>query len=318
MTSAAAPLPADEAASIIDELGDSVPAGIGRVRPYTFGQEKVRAPEQLTGLERLGEKVARALRGAIEPFTQARTQVSAQPLAILPYADWVAGLPFFMSLSHYRLQPLRGGMLIAIEPGFVAALIERFYGGSAGGPSPRRSEFTAGEELLLGRLLDKLLAILVEQWSEVTPITATLAQRETSSTHIGFVRAEEPVVVQSFTVKPADGEAATLAVVYPLAMLKPIEERMAVRIHDDEPAGSSDWRERLAAALGAVPLPVRSVLARPEITLAELMELKVGDVIPIQLNPRTPLLIAQRAIAEGTIGEQDGRAALLIEKVGAN
>jgi flagellar motor switch protein FliM len=92
---------------------------------------------------------------------------------------------------------------------------------------------------------------------------------------------------------------------------------MATKVHDDDDSSSNDaWRRRLGHALAQVSLPVRSVLARPEISVAGLLALKPGDVIPITLAPRTPLLAGSRRIAEGVIGEQEGRAALMIEKVG--
>ena len=315
------PLPDEDARHILDELelGGATLADNGRdVQRFALGTDSFRAVERLTGLERMGEKIARALRVAIEPMAQARTLVTPAALETCRYDEWADALPYFMSLSHYRLRPMKGGMLVAIPPEFVTALIDRFYGG--GGiitQRNRRGEFSASEELLLARLLEKLVGILHEVWNEVTPVDMALVARETTGSHIAFLRDEDPVVVQSFAVAPQDGEPAAITIVYPLAMLRPIEEQMAARVHDDGPVDNAAWRSVLAGALSQVTLPVRSVLARPQITLGELMALQVGDVIPIQLAARTPLLVASRAIAEGVIGEQDGRAAMMIEKVGS-
>lgn len=288
-----------------------------QVLPFALGSDSFRATERLSGLERMGEKIARALRAAVEPMAQSRTLVTPAALETCRFDEWMEGLPFFVSVSHYRLRPLKGGMLVTIPPEFVAQLIERFYGGAPSTPGrSRKQEFSASEELLLARLLEKLVTILHEVWNEVTPVDMGLVARETSSAHIGFLRPDDLVVVQSFAVAPQDGDPAAISVVYPHAMLRPIEEQMAARVHDDAPAGNGQWRGQLAASLAQVTLPVRSVLARPTLSVAELLALKPGDVIPIQLAPRTPLLVAQRVVAEGVIGEQDGRAALLIEKVG--
>ncbi|QJU56856.1 flagellar motor switch protein FliM [Sphingomonas sp. AP4-R1] len=288
------------------------------VRAFALGSDSFRPAERLTGLERMGEKIARSLRTVIEPFVQVRTQVTAVPLSTRSFDDWLEAQPNLISLSHYRLQPMKGGMLIAVPADFVAALIERFYGGQSG-PQPnagKRLEFSASEELLLARLLEKVSSIMVEAWRDVMPVEANLAQRETSRFHIRFVRPDDQVVIQNFTITPTEGTPATITVLYPLAMLRPIEEQMSKRVVDEAPSGNSAWKSMLAASLAEVQLPVRSILARPEISLAQLMSLKAGDVIPIQILPRTPLLIASRTVAEGQIGEQDGRAAMLIERVG--
>ena len=286
------------------------------VQPYAFGQEGPRSAERLTGLERMGEKLARAMRPAIEPIARARLAVKAEALEIRTYQSWQAEQPEFSALTLYRLRPLRGGMLVQIDADFVASLVEIFYGGAPGTSIKRKpGDFTASEELLLNRLLEKISGIFASHWNEVTPIELVLGSRETNVAHLPFLRGEEMVVVQKFALS-AGVAPTTISVLYPLAMLRPIEEKLEARVHDEDRSASQDWRWRLAEALMQVSLPVRSVLARPEISVAELLALKPGDVIPITLPPRTPLLAGARRIADGVIGEQDGRAALMIEKVG--
>jgi len=164
-------------------------------------------------------------------------------------------------------------------------------------------------------LLEKISAILASHWNDVTPVELAFGARETNVVHMPFLRGDEMAVVQNFTVV-VGAQPTVISVLYPLSMLRPIEEKLEARVQDEDLAASEDWRWRLGAALSQVSLPVRSVLARPEISVAELLALKPGDVIPINLPPRTPLLAGARMIADGVIGEQDGRAALMIEKVG--
>ncbi|NIJ09583.1 flagellar motor switch protein FliM [Sphingomonas vulcanisoli] len=308
----------DQAAQILEEL---VASGDAPAQPELFalGTRRERPSERLHALERVGEKVSRALRGAIEPLAAARTRVIAQPITTGAYEDFTDTLAPFTSYSHYRLDPLNGGMLVTIEPQFVVALLERYYGGGIGQAEPfTRKEFTAGEEMLLGRLLDRVVTTLAEQWQPLAPIEPRLVQRETALADIGFLRGEDQVVIQRFTLSPDGCASTTVSIVYPLALIKPIEERMQHQAEDTSPTAAQAWRAKLSSALSEVRLPVRSVLARPEITLNQLMALKVGDVIPIQLTDRTPLLVASRQVAAGTIGEQEGRAAMLIEKIGRN
>ena len=297
----------------------SVPEPEATPAPYALGTRRNRPDERLHALERTGEKIARALRGAIEPLAAARTRVIAQPITISSFEEFSSSLAPFTSFSHYRLDPLSGGMLVAVEPQFVVALLERYYGGGIGQAEPlTRREFTPGEDLLLGRLLDRFVGTLAEQWQPLAPIAPRLAQRETALADISFLRDDDAVAVQRFQLSP-DGCASTVvSVAYPLALVKPIEDRMQHHVEDSSPTAAEAWRLKLSSALAEVRLPVRSVLARPEITLNQLMALKVGDVIPIQLSDRTPLLVASRQVAAGTIGEQEGRAAMLIEQIGRN
>ena len=68
-------------------------------------------------------------------------------------------------------------------------------------------------------------------------------------------------------------------------------------------------------ALRDVRLPVRSVLARPEISLVKLLSLEVGDIIPLTMPRHVPVTVAGRSFAVGSIGEANGNAAIMIEHI---
>lgn len=318
-----APLSPKASALILDELAEATPE-IGfdaepaaAAQPYVFGQSQAAPIERLTGLERIGDRTARALRPAIEPIARTPVTVTAAPIEVCPYEDWRDEQPAFAALALFRARPLKGCMLVQIEAEFIAALVEIFYGGAPTAARKRKpGDFSASEELLRDRVLDRFIAVLAAQWNELTTIELTPAARETALGQLSFVRADEPVAVQRFAIS-AGTVATTISVVTPLATLRPMEEALAARSDDSvDSGGGEEWRRRLGRALEQVELPVRSVLARPEISVAELLALKPGDVIPITLPPHTPLLAGTRAIATGVIGEQDGRAALRIDSVG--
>lgn len=318
MTKAGSDLSGEEVAALMEELSD---AGVDapsatEVRPFTLGQEALRPAARLAGLDRMNERLARRFRAMLEPLARAKVIVEAEPPETRRFEDWRADLPEFTSLSLYRLRPLKGGMLIALEPHFITSMVDAFYGGSGTSHHHKASEFTASEERLLGRLTQGMIDILVELWSEVTPLAPVLASREVNAAYASLVRPDEAVVIQRFAVKPAHGRGTTFQILYPLTTLRPIEAELAARVHDDQGEADGEWRWRLGAALENVRLPVRSVLARPELSVAQLMALKPGDVIPVTLSPTVPLLVNSKQVAEGSIGEQDGRAALRIHHMG--
>lgn len=318
MTSSESALSGLEVAALMEELSDAglEPAASGEPQPFALGQTAIRPTAQLAGLSRMNERLAKRLRTVIEPFARTRVEAEALPIETMRYEDWSADQPYFLSLSLYRLRPLKGGMLIAIEPGFISSLVDAFYGGTGRSMPNRAQELTPAEDRLLGRLSEALTGMLVEAWSGVVSLEASLAARETNIAYVGLVRPEEAVVAQRFRVQLLGGRPTTISIIYPLSMIRPIEEELAAKVHQGSHNEDSGWALRMAGALENVRLPVRCVLARPEMSVSELMALKPGDVIPISLGQRVPLLVASRKLAEGTIGEQEGRAALMIEAVG--
>jgi flagellar motor switch protein FliM len=313
------PLSGDEVAALMSELNEAAeeaaPIADGEVRSFALGRETMRPAARLAALERMGERMAGRLRLVIEPFSRARCMVTAEPLQTLRFDDLRAELPPFTSISLYRLRPLKAGTMVILEPAFIASMVDTFYGGTGQATKHRRQEFTPAEDRLLGRIADAVVEALVQTWADITPIVSALAARETNADYATMVRGDEGVVVQRFAVTPGQGAASMITIVYPLAALRPFEAQLSAKVHADAGPVDHDWRMRLEMALEGVRLPVRSVLARPELTVSQLLALKPGDVIPINLAPKVPLIVANKRLAWGTIGEQEGRAALMIEQI---
>jgi flagellar motor switch protein FliM len=298
-----------------DTPREGIAAGGARVQPFALGELSARPEGGIAGIERMGERLTRFLRAGIEPIARVKKQITAEPVRSLTFGAWLDELPTHTSLSHFRAPPLRNGTIISVDPDFVTQLVDSYYGGSGKPGRARAREFTPTEDRLLVKLTDAIAAAIREAWSDVAALEPVLAARETTTALASFVRRDEPIVVQPFSIVRAGGKPTTVTIAYTAAGLRQFESLFAAKVHggggDDDP----EWRHRMAAALENVRLPVRSVLARPEMTLSQLMQLKPGDVIPIALPTKAPLIVADRRLAYGTIGEREGKAALMIEQV---
>jgi flagellar motor switch protein FliM len=296
--------------------GDPEGAGpSGAARPFPFGGDAGRPMAVLPAVDRLNERMVRRIRDLIEPFARAKPNVAVEPTVVRGFGDWQAEQSEFVSLSLYGFKPMKGAVLLRIEPEFVSRLVDAYYGGTGAPPTRRAREFTATEENLAARLADTLAAALGQVWSEVLPVQPLLRSRETHAGFAGMAKPEEAIAVSQFTIAPWPGQAATIEFLYPVAGLRALEHLLVGKSADDVGLPGGDWRRRMNAAVGEVRIKARTVLARPELALSELMQLQVGDVIPVSLPAHVPLIVEGRRFAIGTIGEHDGRAALKIEKV---
>lgn len=308
-------LTGEEISALMSGGRDEAARGEGPARPFAFGAEAARPTPTLPAIDRLNERMVRRLRDVIEPFARAKPKIGAAPTLVRKFADWQAEQPEFTSLSLYNFKPMKGPILLKIEPEFVSRLVDAFYGGSGTVTTRRTREFTGTEESLLGRLATDLIDALAEIWAEIVPIRASLRARETNIGFATLAKPDEAVAVSQFTIQPWPGESATIEFLYPLAALRSVEAALAAKTPDDVGQRNAEWRARLDSALGEVRVEARTVLARPELSLSELMNLQAGDVIPVSLPAQVPLIVEGRRIAIGAVGEHDGRAALRIERV---
>ena len=296
-------------------MGDGSRGADGSARPFPFGGEASRPTPTLPAIDRLNERMVRKLRGVIEPFARAKAKISAAPTVVRAFGDWQAEQVEFTSLSLYTFKPMKGPILLKIEADFISRLVDTFYGGSGVVSLKRAKEFTATEESMLGRLAEALIAALAETWAEIIPAKPALRARETNIGFVALAKADEPVAVTQFTIQPWAGQSAVIELLYPLTGLRSVEAALAAKTPDEVGAKSAEWKAKLEVALGEVRVEARTVLARPELPLSELMRLEVGDVIPVSLPHLVPLIVEGRRIAIGAVGEHDGRAALRIERI---
>src|SRR3546814_11320431 len=88
---------------------------------------------------------------------------------------------------------------------------------------------------------------------------------------------------------------------------------MGARVHDELKISDPAWRERLGRQVNHVRFPARSILARPSLSLSQLMRLEPGDVIPVPIHRSLPLLVGTQVFAPGTTRETKGRDAFMTE-----
>ena len=286
----------------------------GQPRPFAFGSGGAPASAALPALDRLNDRLAKRLRELFEPILRGKPAVEADPAVMRPLRDWQAEQPSFLALSLYGFKPLKGVLGVAIPADFVSRLVDFYYGGAGTAMGPAANEFTRTEERLAGRISDGLVTMLADTWKEVAPLEPLLKGRETNVGAARIAGPDEGVVVCRFTIAAPGGKPAKLDILFPAAALRSVEGALATRTEEGCARGS-EWRAQLSGALADVRIEARTVLARPELTLSELVQLKVGDVIPVSIPASVPLLVEGRTVATGSIGEQDGKAALRIERI---
>jgi flagellar motor switch protein FliM len=285
------------------------------VKAYAFGRGETQAPIMLSGLDRLGEKLGRRIRALIEPIAGVRPLVTVQDTRVLDFGEWTAEVPAFCSLSIYRLLPLKGQMLLRMDAAMISTLVDCFYGGIGNRPLPTRGEFTPTEDRLIARLADTITARMVETWTDILPLEQGLILRESAVGYAASAQPGDQMILQRFIVSITRDQEWPIDLVFPLSALRVIEALTGTNMPTDEEHRDPVWQARIARRMRDIRMPARTVLARPNLSLADLMELKVGDVIPVTIGRSLPLIVGNRIVAHGTIGEQDGRAAFQIEKL---
>jgi flagellar motor switch protein FliM len=258
--------------------------------------------ESFPAMDRVGLQFARGLRDYLATLDFGDASMDAVTSHVMPFGHWQAMRGRDM-LFRFQLRK-KLTVLVAVPVPMLLGLVDLFYGG-AGAQGNVRDALTAAEQRFADRLASQFASMLAGAWSGTQPALGAMAL---SSDAKPFCPTTETVLVQSLP-------SGDIACVYPLVALRaevgPDEETAAAASHRPD----AEWSARVNAAALSIRLPVRTIFARPEISVAKLMALQTGDIIPLLLPQHVPITVSGRHFAEGNVGEASGRVAIKIENM---
>jgi len=284
------------------------------VRPFTLGSDDLSVLGDYYALRMINERFARNSRSIFLPMLRLQPRISSFPPEVKTFDEYCSGLEGFMSLTTMRMEELRGTLMLVLEPNFIATMTNSFYGGPAEPPNSKRAEFTDTETRLIELVTSGLASVLQNSWRDLMTVTLTEMGREVNPQFAAFVDGSDLVIVCSFVVQLPDLDPVNFDIVYPLQTLRPIASQLRSRTQTDSSEEDLGWRGRLERAVLNVPLGLEARLAEPSVTMTQLIFMKPGDVIPIQLNEAVEICLEGEPFYMGEMGEVAGQSAINLMK----
>ena len=289
-------------------------SGSSDVRAFQFGQDDLSLMGDYYALRLINERFARVARGVFLPMLRVQPRISPFPPEVKTFDEYCDSIDGFMNLNISRMEELRGPMLMTLRPKFISTLTASYYGGSIVQPDQKRNEFTSTEERVIEIIHTGLSNSLAEAWSDLMPITLAAPSREVNPQFASFVDGSELVIICSFLIQLPNAEAVNLEVVYPLQTLKPIASQLRSRVQSDSGDDDVTWREKMERAILNIPLNITALLGEPVMSMGQLIRLKTGDVVPIQINEGIEVRVEDNPIFLAEIGEVSGQVAVSLSR----
>ena len=293
----------DEDSTISEGIDDS------NIRPFKFGSDDLSLMGDYYALRMINERFARFARSVFLPMLRLQPRISSFP-EVKSFDEYAANIDGFMSMNISRMEELRGNMMMVIDPSFISILTNAYYGGKIEPLKSRRSEFTTTEDRLIELITTGLNKVLQDAWNDLTPTTITYQNREINPQFASFVDGTDLVIICSFVIQLPNTDAASFDIIYPLQILKPIASQLRSRVQSDISYDDETWREEMEKAVLEIPLRVKAKLSEPKLSMKALINLKQGDVFPIQIGEGVEILMDEELLFRGEIGEVSGQAAI--------
>ena len=283
------------------------------VKPFSFGSDDLSLLGDYYALRMINERFCRFARSVFLPMLRIQPRISSFPPEVKTFDEYSSDADSFMSLTTSRLEELRGSSLLVVAPNFISLLTNAYYGGTAVRPLRRvPGEFTATEQRVIEIISGGLMTAMQNAWKDLTPVSFAIQSHEENMQFASFVDNSETVIVCTFLVQLPGSEPATFDVVYPLQTLKPIASLLRSRVQSEFVSEDLSWRQKLERAILNIPLVVTAELARPKVSMKNLLNLQDGDTFPMQVNNGIKVLVEGKTLFNAELGQVGPQAALYL------
>ena len=294
-------------------VNTEAPPAPDEARQYDFANQMRIVRGRMPTLEMINERFARLHRISLYNLLRRSPEVAVGSVQIKKFSEFVHTLHVPTSLNLVKINPLRGTALIVLDPKLVFAVVDNFFGGSGRHAKIEGREFTATEQRIIHLVLRDLFTDMREAWSHVAPIEPEYVQSEINPHFANIVSPSEIVVITSFHVE-LDGSGGNLHIALPYAMIEPLREMLDAGVASDRMEKDERWMQSLREEMEDAELEITTILGRSSLTLAELVNLKPGDVVPCDFNGKVTLVAEEVPVFRGSYGTSHGQQAVRIEE----
>ena len=286
-----------------------------KARPYDLATQERIVRGRMPTLEIINERFARLLRIGLFNFLRRSVEISVGPVRISKYSDFIRNLVVPTNLNLVHMKPLRGTGLMVLDPSLAFLMVDNMFGGD--GRFHTRvagREFTQTEQRIIRRVLDILFENYEKSWEPVYPIEFEYIRSEMNTQFANIATPNEVVVAITFAVElgEAGGE---IHFCFPYSMLEPIKDMLTSSMQGEVLGVDKRWVRLMTQQIQAAEVEIVADLAKQKLTLHEVLNLKVGDVIPLPISEEVDAVVDGVPVMRCKYGLFNGQYALRVQKL---
>lgn len=287
----------------------------GVITLYDFASQDRIVRGRMPTLEMINERFARYFRVSMFNMLRRSAEISVGGVQMLKFTEYIHSLFVPTSLNIVKIHPLRGSALCVFDPKLVFIIVDNFFGGTGRHAKIEGRDLTATEQRIVSLVLNHAFNDLSEAWRPVVPVQFEFMNMELNPEFATIVSPTEVVVISSFHVE-LDGGGGQFQVVLPYAMLEPIRELLDAGVQSDRVDKDDRWAVALKEDFKTAELSLQSFLSHVTLKVRDILRLKEGDIIPIDMPESVVVKAEGIPVYRGVYGESNELAAIkLTERV---
>ena len=285
-------------------------------RAYDLSSPDRVVRRRMQTLELINERFARQMRHVLLNFMRRSADITVGAIKILKYSDFERNLPVPSNLNMVQMKPLRGTALFTYDPNLVFLVIDSLFGGD--GRYHTRVEgrdFTTTEQRIIRRLLNLTLESYGKSWDPVYPIEFEYVRSEMHTKFASITGSNEVVVVSSFHIE-FGATGGDLNICLPYSMIEPVRDLLTRPLQETTlEEVDQRWAQQLSRQVRSADVDLIAEFATIPSTIRELMKLKVGDILPVDVPQTVIAHVDGVPLKECGYGVFNGQYALRVQNM---
>jgi len=289
-------------------------AGADGFRAYNLASQDRIVRGRMPTMEVINERFARNFRLGLFNFTRRTPEISVGPVRLMKYAEFIRNLVVPTNLNMVHVKPLRGTALLIFDPNLVFLVVDNLFGGD--GRFHMRVEgrdFTPTEQRIIQKLLDVAMEELEKAWDPVYKVDFEYIRSEMNTQFANIATPSEVVVITTFNIEIGDA-GGDFHVCLPYAMIEPIRDLLYEGMQGDRMEVDERWVNFLSNQVQSTEVKLVANFSQAEMTVRELLEMKVGDIVPLNVFDSITANVEGIPVLECGYGVHNGQYALKVKK----
>jgi flagellar motor switch protein FliM len=298
-----------------DQEETHLPEDPSSVRPYNLATQERIVRGRMPTLEIIHERFARLLRIGLFNFLRRSAEVSVGTVRVSKYSEFIRNLVVPTNLNLVHMKPLRGTALIVFDPGLVFLLVDNLFGGDGRFHSRVEGrDFTQTEQRIIQRVLNIVFETYAKSWEPVYPVEFEFIRSEMNTQFANIATPNEVVVATTFTVE-LGAVSGEMHFCTPYSMIEPIRDILTSSLQGEALEVDKRWIRLMTQQIQIAEVEIVANLGEVKITLGDILDMKVGDVIPFAVPDIISATVDNVPVMDCSFGKFNGQYALRVEKL---
>jgi len=280
-------------------------------RPSKFSKEHVRVFDMIH--ENFARSVSTYLSGRVRSFVS----INLASIDQITYEEFIRSLPAPAFIVVFSAPEFVGNAILEMNLELFYTILDLILGGP-GMPNIKRPPSEIEISIMRKELMN-ILANLAQAWSDVFGFSPTIESVENNPQFVQIAPPSEMVLLVSLflTVGKTEG---FMNICWPSSLMEPFMDRLSSRnwfkVVKKEQA-SEKIQQDLTANLSQMKVVLNAVLGEAVLTVREILELEVGDVIRLKSHKDEDIVVHVQGKAKflARPGTYKGYRAVKITKI---